>query len=113
MARTTDLLDSLGMAEDGISTAYPETFMDDIRGAFTADSDAAAAKIGVLEADLAAAQQQILLLQAHNYELMTTAPVENGAVVEEEETPDSEEPEENDDNSGVKSLFGKKDKDEE
>lgn len=112
MARITDLLDSLGMAEDGVSTAYPDTFVEDIRGAYTADSDAAAAKVSVLEADLAAAKEQILLLQAHNYELMTSAPAETPAAVEEEGTPDSEEPEDNDENSGVDSLFNK-DKDSE
>ena len=112
MSNTLGLLDSLGVAEDGISTAYPDTFADDIRGAYTADADAAAAKIQVLTADLAEAQQQILLLQAHNYELMTSAPAAP-AEVEDEEKPDSEEPEENDENSGVKSLFGNKDKDSE
>lgn len=111
MSSTLSLLDSLGVGEDGISTAYPDTFTDDIRGAYTADADAAAAKIGVLTADLAAAQQQILLLQAHNYELMTSAPTEQPAEVEEEENPASDEPEDTDENSGVKALFGKKDKD--
>lgn len=109
MANTLALLDSLGVAEDGISTAYPDTFVDDLRGAYTADADAAAARISILEADLAEAKQQILLLQAHNYELMTSAPAEP-AEVEEEESPASDEPEDNDDNSGISSLFGKKDK---
>lgn len=108
MSNTLGLLDSLGVAEDGIATVYPDTFVDDIRGAYTADADAAAAKISVLTADLAAAQAEILNLRAHNYELMTSAPVEGPA--EEEETPNSEEPGDNDENSGVDSLFANKDK---
>lgn len=112
MSRTLSLLDSVGVAEDGISVAYPETFMDDLRGAYGADQDAAAAKISVLEADLAAAKEQILLLQAHNYELMTSAvPVEPGPVDEPEEEPSSDDPP-SDEDEGVDSLFDKKKDDE-
>ena len=106
MARTIDLLDSLGVAEDGISTAYPETFMDDIRGAYGADADAAAARIAILEADLAAAQQEIVLLQAHNYQLMVSVPADEPDDAEQGE-PEGE-PDDNDDNSGVDSLFTEK-----
>lgn len=111
MSNTLSLLDSIGVAEDGISTAYPETFMDDIRGAYGADADAAAAKISVLEADLAAAKAQILTLQAHNYELMTSAvPVEETTV----ETPGEDDPSGDDapEDEGVDSLFGNKKDDE-
>lgn len=109
MSNVLSLLDSVGVAEDGISTAYPETFMDDLRGAYGADSDAAAAKISVLEADLAAAKAQILQLQAHNYELMTSAVAVETPAVEEpgEDNPsgDNDTP----DDEGVDSLFKKKD----
>lgn len=105
MARTIDLLDSLGVAEDGISTVYPETFTTDIRDAYTADADAAAAKISVLEADLAALQAENLALKAHNYELMVSVPVTD----EEPEDEPDEEPDDNDDNSGVDGLFKDKD----
>ena len=106
MARTIDLLDSIGVAEDGISIAYPETFMDDIRGAYGADADAAAARIAILEADLAAAQQEIVLLQAHNYQLMVSVPADEPDDAEQGE-PEGE-PDDNDDNSGVDSLFTEK-----
>lgn len=106
MARTIELLDSLGVAEDGISTAYPETFMDDIRVAYGADADAAAARIAILEADLAAAQQEITLLQAHNYQLMVSVPADEPDDTEQGE-PEGE-PDDNDDNSGVDSLFTEK-----
>lgn len=114
MSSTLGLLDSLGVAEDGISTVYPETFVEDIRGAYGADADAAAAKISVLTADLAAAQQQILLLQAHNYELMTSAPADTSAGVEDEGTPDDDPApdDDNDENSGIDSLFKNKKDDE-
>ena len=106
MARTIDLLDSLGVAEDGISTAYPETFMDDIRGAYGADADAAAARVAILEADLAAAQQEIVLLQAHNYQLMVSVPADEPDDADQGEP--KGEPDDNDDNSGVDSLFTEK-----
>jgi len=106
MARTIDLLDSLGVAEDGISTAYPETFMDDIRGAYGADAATAAARIAFLEADLAAAQQEIVLLQAHNYQLMVSVPADEPDDADQGE-PEGE-PDDNDDNSGVDSLFTEK-----
>lgn len=112
MSRTLSLLDSVGLAEDGISTAYPETFMDDIRGAYGADQDAAAAKISVLEADLEAAKAQILALQAHNYELMTAAIPAEPVV---EETPGDEpsgDDAPSDEDEGVSSLFNKKKDDE-
>jgi len=110
MSNLLSLLDSVGVGEDGISTAYPETFMDDLRGAYGADSDAAAAKISVLEADLAVAKEKILKLQAHNYELMTSAvPVDTDPAVDE---PGEDNPSGDDDtpeDEGVDSLFKKKD----
>lgn len=104
MAKVTDLLDSLGVAEDGISTVYPETFTDDIRAAYDEDISIPAARIAVLEADLAAAQQEIVLLKAHNYELMVSAPAEG-----ETNEPDPEEGEgdsgDSEERQGVDSLF--------
>lgn len=108
MSRTLSLLDSVGLGEDGISTAYPETFMDDIRGAYGADQDAAAAKISVLEADQAAAKEQILALQAHNYELMTAAVPTEPVVEDTSEDNPSGDDSPSDESEGVSSLFNKK-----
>lgn len=112
MSRTLSLLDSVGLGEDGISTAYPETFMDDIRGAYGADQDAAAAKISVLEADLVAAKEQILALQAHNYELMTAAVPTEPVVEDTPEDDPSGDDSPSDEDEGVSSLFNKKKDDE-
>lgn len=108
MPKVLDLLSSLGVAEDGISTVYPDTFSTDIAAAYEDDFSIPAARISVLEADLAAAQAEILALKAHNYELMVSAPVEGGDVEEEPEEPDDSDSD-NDDSSGVEGLFTKKD----
>ena len=108
MAKVTDLLSSLGVAEDGISTVYPDTFVGDISAAYDEDMSIPAARISVLEADLAAAQAEILALKAHNYELMVSVPAEEPDA-EPEGEPDAEEPDDNDDTSGVDSLFKEKD----
>ena len=107
MSKVIDLLDSLGVSEDGISTVYPDTFTDDIRSAYDEDFSIPSAKIEVLTAELAAALQEILALKAHNYELMVSVPAEEPDAGPEEE-PD-EEPDNNDDDSGVDGLFTKKD----
>lgn len=107
MAKVTELLDSLGVAEDGISTVYPETFVGDIRAAYEEDFSIPAARIAVLEADLAAAQDEILALKAHNYELMVSVPATESDENQESEGDDTPD-DDNDDNSGVDSLFGSK-----
>lgn len=108
MAKVTELLDSLGVAEDGISTVYPETFVGDIRAAYEEDFSIPAARIAVLEADLAAAQDKILALKAHNYELMVSVPATESDENPESEGDDDTPDDDNDDNSGVDSLFGSK-----
>lgn len=107
MARFTDMIDSLGMGEDGL-TAYPDTFTADLTAAYDEDMSIPAARVEVLEADLLAAKAEILSLKAHNYELITQVPVES-------ETPEPTDDNADDDDEtdkGVDSLFGddKKDK---
>lgn len=111
MSKVLGLLDSLGVAEDGISTAYPETFTDDIRAAYEEDFSIPSAKIEVLEAELAAAKAEILALKAHNYELMVSVPATEPEGDLENE-PDEVEPEDSDENAGVDSLFREKKDDE-
>ena len=109
MPKVTDLLDSLGVAEDGISTVYPDTFTDDIRSAYDEDFSIPSAKIEVLTAELAAALQEIIALKAHNYELMVSVPATDDTVNESEDSDNSDESSgDNDDNSGVDSLFREK-----
>lgn len=109
MAKVTDLLSSLGVAEDGISTVYPETFLTDIQTAYDEDFSIPAARVSVLENDLAAAQAEILALKAHNYELMVSVPATESDVESENQEESEGDPEDNDDNRGVDSLFTKKD----
>lgn len=105
MSKVIEMLDSLGVAEDGISTVYPDTFVDDIRGAYAADFDIPSSKILVLESELAKAQEEILLLKAHNYELIVSAPATDPDEEEEEEEPEGEM---NDEDQGVSGLFKNK-----
>ena len=110
MPKVPDLLSSLGVAEDGISTVYPETFAMDIQSAYDEDFSIPSARISVLEADLAAAQAEILELKAHNYELMVSAPAAESAEggEDEEQSEDESTDDNSDDNSGVDSLFREK-----
>ena len=106
MAKFNDLLASLGVAEDGISTAYPETFTADITAAYDEDMSIPAAKIAVLESELAAANAEILTLKAHNYELLIQSPV-NDADPGDGNDGENEDNDENETDAdlGIESLF--------
>lgn len=108
MSRTLGLLDSLGLAEDGISTAYPDTFRDDITAAYNEDADMAASRVAILEADNAALTAEIVGLKAHNYELMVSVPSTDSDAETVEESEETESDDDNDDNSGIDSLFKEK-----
>lgn len=118
--KTRALLDSLGVAEDGVSPLYPDNFSTDIGAAFDEDMGAADAKIQVLTADLVAAQNEVAQLKAHNYDLLMA---QSAAVsVDGVDTVDAENTdEENDETSdgetdddgptGMDRIFSKKDED--
>lgn len=112
MAKVTDMLDSLGTGEDGISPLYPDTFLDDLRGAYTDDLSVPAAKISVLETDLAAALAEIDRLKAHNYDLLMQIPAEGAPASEDDNESEDDDSEDEDTPQGVDGLFGDK-KDEE
>ena len=104
MPKFTDLISTLGFAEDGITTAYPESFLPDIQAAYADDMSIPDARIQVLEADLAAAQAEVIALKAHNYELLVSAPVvADDSTEESDEDPDGEP-----DDAGVDGLFKEK-----
>lgn len=111
MPKFSDMLSSVGMAEDGISPLYPETFLTDIQSAYDEDMSLPASRISVLEADLAAAQTEIVALKAHNYELLMSRPAESpdSADDDAEADEDSDSADTNDDDEGVSGLFKKKD----
>lgn len=88
MARFHDMLSSLGVGEDGVSVAYPDTFTDDISAAYDEDFSVPTAKIGVLETELAGANEEIARLKAHNYDLLMQVP--SAVTPEEDETPEEE-----------------------
>ena len=95
-----DLIDTLGVGDDGVSVAYPDTFRDDITSAYDGDLSGHAAKIEVLEADNALLKAELTAVKAHNYELLkATEPVEHP----EDDQRDKGEEEEP---AGTDSLFG-------
>lgn len=102
MSKFASLIDSLGMGEDGL-TVYPDTFPSDLTAAYDEDMSIPAARVEVLEADLMAANAEILRLKAHNYELITQVPSEPENV--NDPVDDDENNDENKD-EGVESLFG-------
>ena len=105
MARIHDLIDSLGMGEDGL-TAYPDTFTTDILSAYDEDLSIPSSKVAVLEADLAQALAEIERLKAHNYDLLTAVPAEPDTEPEPDE--DDGDNDNNDSDEGVDALFGDK-----
>lgn len=107
MGKFHDLTDSLGYGEDGVSLQYPDTFIDDARAAYDEDMSIPSARISVLEADLAAAQSEIVRLKAHNYELITQVP-DDEPVDSDDTNADDDNDNDNDDDQGVDSLFGDK-----
>jgi hypothetical protein len=114
VAQFNDMLDTLGVGDDGISVAYPETFLDDIRGAYDADMGIPTAKISVLEADLAAALAEIDRLKAHNYDLLVAggAGVNDPEAVEDSQGDEDNSDDDDSDDEGTDSLFDNPKKDE-
>lgn len=108
MAKFHDLFDSLGVQEDGVSLAYPDTFRDDLTAAYDEDFSVPSAKIQVLESENAELKAQIAGLKAHNYDLLMSGPAEpsDDDPVDDATTPDGDNPDDGDD-KGVDGLFSK------
>lgn len=106
MGKFHELTDSLGYGEDGVSLAYPETFIDDARAAYDEDMSIPSSRISVLEADLAAAQQEIIRLKAHNYELITAVPAEPDDTTTDDADGADDDNDNEESDKGVDSLFG-------
>jgi hypothetical protein len=104
MARFHDMLSSLGVGEDGVSVAYPETFTDDITAAYDEDFSVPTAKIGVLETELAEANAKIAELKAHNYDLLMQVPAAVTPDAENTEDEPEDEPSE-DEPSDIDKVF--------
>ena len=110
MGKFDDLISTVGVGEDGVTIAYPDTFLDDVRGAYTADMEIPSAKIQVLEQENAALQQEVILLKAHNYELITQVPSDDSGQSEDDES-ESDDDGDDTDNLTTDDLFGTDDKD--
>lgn len=105
MAKVLDLINSVGFGDDGISLAYPDTFLDDIRASYDEDMSIPTAKITGLEADLAAAQAEIANLKIHMYDLINQVPDTSDSDDSDDSESDSDSDNDDSDNSGVDSLF--------
>lgn len=97
MAKVTDLINSVGVGEDGISRAYPDTFIDDISAAYAEDMAIPDAAILVLETENAELKQVNTQLMAENYQLLKQIPGNVPGPDPEEEPGDSEPEEDPDD----------------
>lgn len=110
MAKFHEVIDSLGYGDDGITTAYPETFTTDIMAAYDEDMSIPTAAVDVLKADLAAAQAEIVRLKAHNYELITATPVDDQGA-DDNQDDDNSDSDDEESSDGVDGLFGNDDND--
>lgn len=100
-----DLINSIGVGEDGVSTAYPDTFLDDMRGAYAEDMAIPDARIQVLESDLATATAQVTQLMAENYQLIKAVGA-SSAVDEEPTDDDTDNDADDDEDITTDDLFG-------
>lgn len=103
MAKLLDLLNTVGVGDDGVTPVYPETFVSDLTSAYDEDMQIPTSKIEVLENELAEARAKIVELQAHNYELITQIPSDTPDDANDDTDNDDEEPQ------GVDSLFKEED----
>lgn len=104
MGRFHELIDSVGVGEDGVSVAYPETFIDDIRGAYDEDFAGPTAAITVKDQEISALKQEILELQAHNYQLLMQIP--SAPAVDETPEEDNSESDDEDGEGDLDKVFG-------
>ena len=102
MGKFTDLISSVGVGEDGVSLAIPDNFLDDLNVAYADDMSIPDAQIQVLTAENAGLKEEILLLKAHNYELITQGSAEGSEGDNETDT----DTDNNDDEVTTDDLFG-------
>lgn len=107
MSRISDLIDTLGVAEDGMTPIYPDTFRDDILTAGAADADLAAAELAAVTAQRDAAASEVVTLKAYIADYIV-----NGSAAEPDETDDlsgggDDETDDGPELTGVDGLFAK------
>ena len=103
MAKFDDLINSIGVGEDGVTLAYPDTFIDDVRTAYADDMSIPDAQIQVLMAENASLKEEVILLKAHNYELITQVPSDDSG---SDDANDDSDNSDNDEDVTTDDLFG-------
>lgn len=101
------LIQSVGVGEDGVSRAYPDTFLEDIGAAATADAGSADAMIQTVLAEKAALEAELLAAKAHNYELIMQIPRPEAEASSEEDDADADADADSDDDDDE--IFDKPD----
>lgn len=84
------IIQSVGVGEDGVTRAYPDTFLEDIGVAATADAGSADAMIQTMMAEKAALEAELLAVKAHNYELIIQIPRPEAEAVSEDDGSDAD-----------------------
>lgn len=106
MAKVTDLIASVGVGEDGVTLAYPDTFLADIGSAFDEDMGLADSRVSVLEADNAALVAENVALKAEMYSLIKQIPAAEGDPAVDDDTDSSDDGEPSADDITPDDLFG-------
>lgn len=83
MARFDELVSSVGFGEDGATPVYPDTFLEDIKGAYAADMEIPDAAVTQLTVERDALIAENTALKAEMYTLVKQIPAQ-GAPVEGE-----------------------------
>lgn len=96
-AKIDELISSVGVGDDGVSMAYPDTFLADISNAAIADSGSADAMILTLQTEKAALEAELIAVKAHNYELIQQIPRPETESADEPSDDDSPEDSDDDD----------------
>lgn len=111
MGRFNEYLDTLGVGDDGASV-YPETFQDDLRGAYDADFQGATANAALLQAEIDRLTVQNTELAAANWNLLQSIP-SNTPVQEEnpDDDPEDDDPDDDSEDPEPSSFFSKKESD--
>lgn len=111
MSAFRTMIDSVGRGEDG-GVMYPETFLDDIGGAYDADFAGATAETAGLQARIAELEGLLQQSQAANWQLLQQVQAGQATIPDEpnveENTDDTEDSE--DDDPDTEDFFKSADK---
>jgi hypothetical protein len=106
MGKFTDYLDTLGAGEDG-AFIYPETFHDDLRGAYDADFQGATANAAMLQAEIDRLTVQNTELAAANWNLLQSIPSNTAVAETTDDTETDDDPDDDSDDPDTSDFFKK------